>query len=413
MDICFPRCAGLDVHKKTVVACRIWRDSNDKRMSDKRTFGTMTADLLMLGDWLAERQCTHVAIESTGVYWRPIFNILEADFEVWVVNANHFHNVPGNKTDSRDAAWLAECMEHGLLRPSFVPEAPQRDLRELTRARLNFVRERVNLVNRVQKLLEGANIKLACVASNVMGVSGHEILSALVDGQDDVSALAGLARGQLRKKAHELERALNGRVRPVHRIVLSEHLIQIDSIDETIRRLEAAIDEYISPFKDAVAVLETIPGVSKRIAQTLVAEIGADMSRFPSARHLCAWGGVAPANNQSGGRRKPGGRRMGNQVVCCTLTQAANVAVRLNGYHKALYYRLAARRGKAKAIIAVANSMLEAIYYMIQRNQSYKDLGNSCPSTRAKETAAKTMIAKLTRLGYQVVADPEHQPIAA
>jgi transposase len=301
MDIIYERCAGLDIHKKFVVACRIFRDAQGKKVLQIRTFSTMTADLLKLLDWLEEGQVTHVAMESTGEYWKPVYNILEGHFDLLVVNAKHMHNVPGRKTDVKDAQWIAELLQMGLLRASFVPPAGQRAMRDLTRHRSTFIRERATLCNRVQKVLESANIKLSCVASDVLGASGRAILMALVGGESDPAVLAELSKGRLRDKRAALEQALLGRVSDVHRFVLGELLCQVDSLEESIARFDAEIEKVMAPFEEAVELLDTIPGVAQATAEVILSEIGVDMSRFPSARHLAAWAGVAPGNHESGG----------------------------------------------------------------------------------------------------------------
>ena len=289
MQVLYTHCAGLDVHKRTVVACCLTPDPQGGWHTETHTFNTMTVDLLALADWLHAQGVTHVAMESTGEYWRPVFNILEADFETLLVNAAHVKNVPGRKTDVRDAQWLAELLQHGLLRPSFIPPMPIRELRDLVRHRSNFVRERATLVNRVQKVLEAANIKLASVATDVCGVSGRRMLDAIIGGAADPATMAELARGRLRAKRDELAKALDGRVRAHHRFVLTELLCQIDSFDETIRRFDEQIEEACRPFAEAVARLDTIPGVGRETAEVIVSEIGVEMTRFASAGHLAAW----------------------------------------------------------------------------------------------------------------------------
>jgi transposase len=296
MDIVHTHCGGLDVHKKTVVTTIIVPDGQGVLRKETHTFETMTVELLALSDWMLSHGVTHVAMESTGEYWKPIYNILENNFEVMLVNAQHVKHVPGRKTDVKDSEWLAELLRHGLLKSSFIPPIGQRELRELTRHRTNFVRERATLVNRVQKTLESANIKLASVASNVMGVSGREMLEAIIDGKANASEMAELAKGRLREKREQLAKALEGRVKPHHQFVLAELLCQIDSLDETIARFDAEIEKYCRPFEEAVELLDTIPGVARRTAEVIVSEMGIDMSRFPTADHLAAWAGVTPGN---------------------------------------------------------------------------------------------------------------------
>jgi transposase len=398
MNVMYERCAGLDVHKKTVVACVLTPDG-----PETRTFGTMTADLLVLSDWLLACGCTHIAMESTGDYWKPVFNMLEGTFEVLLVNAQHVKAVPGRKTDVKDAAWLAELLQHGLLRASFIPPVAQRELRDLTRYRSTFIRERATLVNRVQKLLEDANIKLASVASDIMGVSGRAMLAALLAGHTDPQALADLAKGRLRSKREALVKALEGRVKPHHRFVLTELLCQIDSLDDTIARFDGRIQEIGAPFEAAVSLLDTIPGVARQSAEVIVAEIGTDMERFPSADHLASWAGVAPGNHESAGKRTTGKTRKGNRFLRTILVQAAHAAARTKGtYLSAQYRRLATRRGKKRAILAVAHSMLVMAYDMIQRQEPYREAGADYFDHLQPEDTVRRLVTRLERLGYHV-----------
>jgi transposase len=398
MQVIYERCAGLDVHKKTVVACVMTPAGQETR-----TFATMTADLLALADWLLACGCTHVAIESTGDYWKPVFNILEGTCELILVNAQHVKAVPGRKTDVKDAAWLAEHLQHGLLRASFIPPVPQRELRDLTRYRSTFIRERVTLINRVQKLLEDANIKLASVASDIMGVSGRAILAALIAGHTDPHTLAELAKGRLRSKREPLAQALDGRVKLHHRFVLTELLCQIDSLDETIARFDAQLQAISGPFEEAVGLLDTIPGIARHTAEMIVAAIGTDMRRSPSADHLASWAGIAPGNYESAGKRASGKTRKGNRFLRTTLVQAAHVAARTKGtYLSAQYRRLAGRRGKKRAILALAHSMLMMAYYMIQRQEPYREVGANLFDRLQPEDTARRLIKRLETLGYQV-----------
>lgn len=403
MDIVYTHCAGLDVHKKTVVACVITPAPEGGWQRETRTFSTMTADLLALSDWLLACDCTQVAMESTGEYWRPVFNILEGNCEVLLVNAQHMKAVPGRKTDVKDAEWLADLLQHGLLRGSFIPPEGQRDLRDLTRHRTNFVRTRATLVNRVQKVLESANIKLAAVASDVMGVSGRAMLTALVAGQGDPEVMADLAKGRLREKREQLVKALAGRVKPHHRFLLTELLCQIDSLDETIARFDQEIEDYCAPFAAAVVLLDTIPGVARQMAEVMVAEMGTDMDRFPTADHLASWAGLAPGNHVSGGKRLSGRMRKGNRILCPALVQAAQAAAHTKAtYLSAQYHRLAARRGKKKAIVAVAHSILVMAYHMIKRQEPYRELGANYFDQQRPEVTAKRLLKRLEKLGYQV-----------
>ncbi len=346
MDIVHMHCAGLDVHKKTVVAALIVPEPHGGWFQETRTFETMTADLLALSDWLMAHGITHVAMESTGEYWKPVFNILEHNFEVMLVNAQHVKAVPGRKTDVTDAQWMADLLKHGLLRASFVPPEGQRELRHLTRHRSNIVRERATVVNRVQKVLEGANIKLASVASNVVGVSGRAILRALIEDRTTPTEMAELAKGQLRKKREQLARSLHGSVKPHHRFILTELLCQIDSLDESIAHFDEEIEHYCAPVEEAVALIDTIPGVARQTAEIIISEIGTDMTRFPTANHLAAWAGVAPGNNESAGKRRSGKTRKGNRPLCVALNQAAHAAAHTKStYLSAQYHRLAGEEG--------------------------------------------------------------------
>jgi len=403
MRIVFQNVTGLDVHKKTVVAAIIVQRADDRWYQARRTFGTMTADLLELSDWLMEQGVTHVAMESTGEYWKPVFNILENNFEVILVNAQHLSKVPGRKTDQSDAEWIAELLQHGLLKASFIPPVGQRELRELTRFRATFVRERATLVNRVQKVLESANIKLASVASDVLGVSGRAMLEALIEDQTSPEQMAELAKGQLRNKRQELVMALEGRVKPHHRFLLSELLCQIDSLEETIARFDQEIADYCRPFEETVVLLDTIPGVARATAEAIVAEIGTDMSRFPTADHLASWAGVAPGNHESAGKRHSGKTRKGNKPLGAALNQAAHAASRTkNTYLSAQYHRLAARRGKKKAIVALMHSILVISYHMIQRKEPYRELGGNYFDQRKPEATARRLVNRLERLGFMV-----------
>ena len=403
MEIIHTHCAGLDVHKKTVVAKLIAPAAAGGLYQELQTFGTMTADLLTLSDWLQTHGVTHVAMESTGEYWKPVFNILEANFEVLLVNAQHIKAVPGRKTDVKDAAWIAELLRHGLLKASFVPPVGQRELRELTRYRSTFIKERATLVNRVQKVLESANLKLASVATDIMGVSGRAILQALVEGVATPEEMAELAKGRLREKRDQLAQALEGRVKAHHRFVLTELLCQIDGLDESLERFDAQIEAYCRPFEEVVVLLDTIPGVARRTAEIIVAEIGTDMSRFPSAAHLASWAGVAPGNNESAGKRRSGKTPKGNHALGVALNQAANAASHTkHTYLAAQYRRLAARRGKKRALVALEHSILIIAYHLIQRREPYHELGSDYFDKRRPEATAQRLVKRLEKLGFQV-----------
>jgi transposase len=407
MNVLFPRCAGLDVHKKTVVACRLLTDPIGAVQQETRTFGTTSAQVRQLRDWLRTAAVTHVALESTGVYWRPIFNVLDEHFTVWVLNAQHVKNVPGRKTDVKDAQWLADLLRHGLVRPSFIPPQAQRDLRDLTRERTNFVRQRATLVNRVQKVLEGANLKLGDVASNVLGVSARAMLDAIVAGETDAATLADLAQGKLRRKRAALEAALSGQVRAHQRFVLAELLCQIDSLDETISHFSTQIRLACAADEEVLQLLDTIPGVARETAEMLLAEIGSDMSRFPSAGHLAAWAGLAPGNDESAGKRRTGKTRRGDPWLRSGLVAAARGAVRTkDSYLTAQYRRIAARRGDKRAIIAVAHSILVIAYHVLTRREPYHELGADYLQRRNPEAQAKRLRAQIEKLGYTVTLEP-------
>lgn len=346
--------------------------------------------------------------ESTGEYWKPIFNILEGNFQVLLVNAQFVAQVPGRKTDVTDAEWLADLLRHGLLRASFIPPVEQRDLRDLTRHRSNFVRERTNLVNRLHKTLEGANLKLASVATDIMGASGRAILAALVAGEVRPETLADLAKGRLRNKRDQLSQALEGRVKPHHRFVLAELLVQIDSLDETIERFNEEIERYRRPFEEAVQLLDTIPGVGRETAEVMVAEIGSDMSRFPTANHLAAWAGLAPGNYESAGKRRSGKTRKGDEHLRWALIQAAHAAGHTkNSYLSAQFHRLTYRRGKNKAAVAVAHSILIIAYHLLQRHEPYHDLGGNYFDQRRPQVTARRLTQRLEKLGFQVTLEPQ------
>lgn len=414
MEIVHTHCAGLDVHKKTVVAAvSVPKPSGDWQQAT-RTFATMTSDLLALSDWLTNQGVSHVALESTGEYWKPVFNILETNFEVVLVNAQHIKAVPGRKTDVNDAEWLADLLKHGLLKASFVPPEGQRELRELTRSRTTFVRERATLVNRIHKVLESANIKLASVATDVTGASGRAILAELIQGRASPATMADLAKGRLRAKREQLIKALEGRVKAHHRFILTELLCQIDNLDEAIARFDQQIQEYCRPVEEAVRHLDTIPGVARETAEIIVAEIGTDMSRFPSAAHLASWAGVAPGNNESAGKRRSGKTRKGDRPLGVALNQAAHGASHTkNTYLAAQYHRLVARRGKKKAIGAVAHSILVIAYHLIARKEDYRELGGDYFDQRRPEATANHLVKRLEALGYTVNIQTQTASVAA
>jgi transposase len=408
MNVVYERCCGLDVHKKSVVACLITPSQQGPTNKNKeiRTFGTMTADLLAMADWLRSARCTHVAMESTGIYWKPIYNLLEGEFEVLVVNAQHIKAVPGRKTDVKDAEWIADLLQHGLLKASFIPPSEQRELRDLTRYRSTLIAERSRTANRLQKVLEDANIKLASVTTDVLGMSGRDMLAAILEGETDSLVLAQLARGRLREKHEQLVRALAGRVRAHHRFLIAEHLSHIDYLDEAIERVSEQIEEQMRPFEE-LARLDTIPGVSRRAAEVLLAEIGTDMSRFPTAGHLASWAGMCPGNNESAGKRISGRTRKGSPWLRQVLVEAAHGASHTkNSYLSAQYRRLAARRGRKKALIAAGHSILIMAYYVLVRKEDYRELGGNYFDERERQAVERRLVRRLERLGYQVSLQP-------
>jgi transposase len=407
MEIIIRNCAGGDVHKKFIVVCHRWIDEHDHLHTETRRFSTMTQDLERLRDWLVAVGCTDIAIESTGVYWQPVFNVLEGHVRVWLVNAQHVKQVPGRKTDTKDAAWLAQLLQHGLLRASFIPERDQRELRDLVRYRQSTVQDRTRVVNRLQKVLEDANLKLAAVATDVKGVSAQAILRALLGGEADPQALADLARGKLRAKHADLVQALTGHVRPHHRFMLAELLAHLDFLDEQGATLEGHIEEVMArlpaPFQEAAQRLDTIPGIDRHLAVLLVAEVGIDLARFPSEKHLTAWAGLAPGQNETGGKQRASTTRKGNRYLRWGLVQAAKGAARTKGSSlKALYYRLAARRGKPRAAMAVGRKLLVIAYHLLVRGTTYEEQGEDYLTKRAPVRTTKRLVQRLEALGYHV-----------
>jgi transposase len=439
MEVLYEHCAGLDVHKKTVVACRVFTPTAGRKQQETRTFGTTTRELLLLLNWLQEFGCTHVAMESTGEYWKPVYNLLEGFFELLLVNPQHIKNVPGRKTDVKDAAWLADLLRHGLVRGSFVPSRPQRELRDLTRGRSNLVGERNRLVNRVQKVLEDANIKLGNVASDIMGVSGRAMLEALCRGVTDPEALAELARGSLRQKREALAEALEGRVNAHHRFLLTQHLEHLGFIESQIAHFDQELEERIAQlsvrpqgapaggtelrapaeearngqrglppqepptYARAVELVMPIPGIGVRAAQAVLAEMGVDMRRFPSAAQLTSWAGVSPGNRQSAGKRLSGKTTYGNVWLRKALVQAAHGACRAKGTSfKALYHRIAGRRGKKRAIVAVARQILVVIYHVLLYQEPYRELGDVYLDERQREVTIKHLTKRLQKLGCNI-----------
>jgi transposase len=404
------RCAGLDVHKDTLTACVRVPGEGGEREEQTRTFATTTKGLVALLDWLASYDVTLVGMESTGVYWKPVYYLLEDEFECWLLNARHLRNVPGKKTDVQDAEWIAQLVEHGLVRPSFVPPREIRELRDLTRYRKAKIEERTREVQRLDKVLQDAGIKLSSVASEVLGVSGRAMLDALVSGTHDPELLAELARGALRRKLPQLREALEGRFTGHHALIVAQMLASIDFLDETVAALSARIEELVAPFSRQVELLDTIPGVDKKTAELLLAEIGPDMSRFPNHRHLASWAGLCPGNNESAGKRKSGRTRKGSKWLRAGLTESAKAAARTKGtYLSAHYHRIKGRRGPGKATVAVAHSILVAAYYMLERGVPYHDLGEDYFHRRQAEHAERyknRLVRQLERLGHKVTLEP-------
>jgi transposase len=400
--------AGLDVHKESVVACVRRLDDRGRAHEQVRTFGTMTADLLALGDWLAAAGATHAAMESTGVYWKPVWHLLDGRIELLLVNAQHIKQVPGRKTDVKDCAWIAQLLQHGLLKASLVPPQPQQELRELTRQRAQLVGEQARVANRVQKVLEDANVKLASVATDVLGVSGRAMLRALIAGQTDPAAMAELARGRLRTKLPALEQALLGRVTDHHRFLLKLHLEHYEQLEALVGRLGERIEDHLAPFAEALELLVTIPGVQRRTAEVLLAEIGTDVKAFPTSEHLASWAGLCPGNNQSAGKRRTGKTRKGSPWLRTALVQAAWAASRAKDTYLAAHFRrLSARRGRKRAAGAVAHTLLVVVYHVLSRGQAYQDLGADYLDRLQPDRLANRLVRRLERLGLKVTVEPQ------
>ena len=405
MEVIYPRCCGLDIHKESISACVLVKESG-KREKHLARFGTMTSDLLKLGDWLRSWGVKRVAMESTGVYWKPIWNILEDEFELELINAQHIKQVPGRKTDTKDCEWIAELLQHGLVRASFVPAQAQRDLRELTRYRATLCEDKVRVANRIQKVLEDANVKLACVASDILGASGRAMLEALVAGERDAAHLAGMAKQRLREKLAQLERALEGRVREHHRFLLRQLLDELYFIEGKITQVEQRLEQQMGSFQQAVTLWQTIPGVNEITAWSLVAEMGVDLSQFERVEKLTAWAGVCPGNNESGGKRLSGTSRKGNRWLRRVLTQAAWAAVRKGDtYLGARFRRLASRRGRKRALLAIAHKILVIAYWMLKTGQQFRDLGADYFDRLKSTDLTRSLVRRLERLGYKVALE--------
>ena len=406
MQVLYPRCAGLDVHKDSVVA-RI-RCVTEPLHDEVQSFETTTSALLELNEWLTEHGVTHVAMEATGVYWKPVWHLLEGDFELILANAQHIRNVPGRKTDVNDATWIADLLAHGLIRSSFVPPPRIQELRDLTRTRKQLVREISQHSSRIQKTLEDANLKLGSVLSNVLGKSGRAILTAIIAGQSDPEKLADLAEGTARKKRAELVEALHGRVRDHHRGLLQVHLSLIATLEQALAQIDATVGKTLAPIHDSARLLTTLPGVSDLTARVMVAEIGVDMTRFATAAHLISWSGLCPRSDESAGKRRSTRVRKGAPWLKTALVTAAWAAVRVkDSYLQAQFHRLRSRRGAKKALLAVAASMLTAAYHMLKRGVPYQDLGADHFTRRDHAKTVLRLMRRLNDLGCQVQITPQ------
>jgi transposase len=403
MQVRFERVSGLDVHRDTIAACVRVPGTKSERREEVRTFGTMTADLLALRQWLQEHGVTHVAMEATGVLWKPVYYALEGAFTVLLVNPGHIKNVPGRKTDVKDSAWIAQLLECGLLSASFVPPKPIRELRDLTRYRTELVHERTREVQRLHKVLQDAGVKLSSVATDIMGASGRAMVEALIAGTRDAGALADLARGLLRKKLPELRRALEGRFDGHHAFMATRILAHIDYLETEVEEMTARIEEALRPFATEVERLSTIPGVKGKTSAVIVAEIGVDMKQFPSAKHLGSWAGLAPGNNESAGKHKRCGTKPGDKWIKAALVESANAAVKKNDNRLAgLYYRLRSRLGHKKAVVAVAHEILKIAYHVLARGKTYEELGRDYFDRAQKEAVKSRYVRKLERMGFEV-----------
>ena len=407
MEVLHPRCCGLDVHKETVVAClRLVIDG--KAVKETRTFQTTTASLIELSDWLAENACTRIAMEATGVYWKPVWHILsDGDFELVLANAAHIKNVPGRKTDVKDADWISELLAHGLIRPSFVPDTQTQEMRTFLRTRKQLVREKSSHILRIQKTLEDANIKLDSVITDIMGLSGRKMIEALIAGEKEPTKLARLADHRVKASQETLRQALRGRVTKSHRFLLRLHLGQIDALDAAIAELDQEVEAGIAPFRAAVEQVTSIPGVKNLGARTIISEIGIDMSRFATDANLISWACICPRSDESAGKRRSTRIRKGSPWLKSTLVQCAWAAARTKGsYLQAQFHRIKARRGPKKAILAVAASILTAIYHMLKDGTLYQDLGPNHLDARSKERQKNRLVRRLAELGYTVELAP-------
>lgn len=407
MQVLYERCAGLDVHQKSVVVTVLVTTANGQVTKCTRTFGTVTAELLALDSWLDEQQVTQIAMESTGVYWYPVYNLLEEGRAVTLVNPQHMKAVPGRKTDVKDSEWLADLLRHGLLKASFIPPQPIRQLRELTRYRKRLVQERTQAVNRLQKVLESANIKVGTIATDLLGVSGRAMLEALIADEQSPAQMAQLARGRMRSRMPALCQALEGRVTDHHRFLLRQMLTHCDFLEQAIAQVQAQIERQLAPYAEALALLQTIPGISATSAAAIIAEIGVDMSRFPSAKHLASWAGLCPGNKQSGGKRLQAGTNPGNRWLRGVFGEVAwAVSHTKNNYLVAQFQRITRRRGTYKAVIALAHTVLVMIYHVLQDQRPYTDLGADYFDRLEAARIERYHVRRLEQLGYTVTLAP-------
>jgi transposase len=413
MEVLYPRCSGMDVHKRFVVACLSIVQTNGQRHKELRRFSTMTGEILMLKEWLKASGCTHIAMESTGVYWKPIFHLLEGDFEIVLVNAQHMKAVPGRKTDVKDAEWIADLLQHGLLKASFIPSNEQQAVRDLTRTRMRFIQERTRLINRIQKVLEDANLKLASVVSDVMGVTGQAILRALVAGQEDPECLARLAQGRLVKKQELLQAALQGKLTPHHRMQLEELLQLIVTLDHSIARFDQEVAERLRRFHALIERIDGVTGLSRRSIEVLLGELGWDMSHFPDAAHAASWVGICPGQHETGGKQQSGRTRQGNRWAKTVLIQAAHAAGHTQTYLGEHYRRIHARRGSKKAAMAVGHSILVIFYQMVKSGEPYHEKGADYFTDVNKEKIQQRLVRQLERLGNTVILQPKTKTILA
>ena len=408
MRIMYGCCAGLDVHKETVQCCVRRVEPDGSLQETVRQFGTMTDDLLEMVEALKAQGVTHVAMESTGVFWKPIYNLLEEHFSILLVNPAHCKQVPGRKTDVKDCQWLAELLQYGLLRGSFIPPQWQRDLRDLTRERTQLINERTRVANRMHKILEDANIKLGSVATDILGASGRDMLRALIGGEQDPAVLAEMARSRLRDKIPQLRRALRGRVREHHRFQLALQWDHLEQLDQLVARLNEKITQLYQPYEQQLALVDEVPGMDRRMAETVMAEVGMDMRQFPSDSHLCSWAAVCSGNHESAGKRRSGRTRKGNRWLRQALAVAAQAAGHSkNSYLGARFRRLAARRGKKRATIAVAHTILRIIYHMLREGIHFHDLGPAYFDRLNPERIQHYLVSRLERLGFKVMLEPQ------